>query len=114
MGILAGIRHWFDKRSAVMTVAETTLEQMTKFNALMRSDPEDIIRAIDEFNCGYLAPMARLIGEYEQRDDKMRVASIKMASAVSRCGWSVRPNSRTTPTPRARGKCSSASGRRCA
>ena len=91
MGILAGIRHWFDKRSAVMTVAETTLEQMTKFNALMRSDPEDIIRAIDEFNCGYLAPMARLIGEYEQRDDKMRVASIKMASAVSRCGWSVRP-----------------------
>ena len=91
MGILAGIRHWFDKRSAVMTVAETTLEQMTKFNALMRSDPEDIIRAIDEFNCGYLAPMARLIGEYEQRDDKMRVSSIKMASAVSRCGWSVRP-----------------------
>ena len=91
MGILAGIRHWFDKRSAVLTVAETTLEQMTKFNALMRSDPEDIIRAIDEFNCGYLAPMARLIGEYEQRDDKMRVASIKMASAVSRCGWSVRP-----------------------
>lgn len=91
MGILAGIRHWFDKRSSVLTVAETTLEQMTKFNALMRSDPEDIIRAIDEFNCGYLAPMARLIGEYEQRDDKMRVASIKMASAVSRCGWSVRP-----------------------
>ena len=91
MGILAGIRHWFEKRSAVLTVAETTLEQMTKFNALMRSDPEDIIRAIDEFNCGYLAPMARLIGEYEQRDDKMRVASIKMASAVSRCGWSVRP-----------------------
>lgn len=91
MGILANIRHWFDKRSAVMTVAETTLEQMTKFNALMRSDPEDIIRAIDEFNCGYLAPMARLIGEYEQRDDKMRVSSIKMASAVSRCGWSVRP-----------------------
>ena len=91
MGILAGIRHWFDKRSAVLTVAETTLEQMTKFNALMRSDPEDIIRAIDEFNCGYLAPMARLIVDYEQRDDKMRVASIKMASAVSRCGWSVRP-----------------------
>lgn len=91
MGILANIRHWFDKRSSVLTVAETTLEQMTKFNALMRSDPEDIIRAIDEFNCGYLSPMARLIGEYEQRDDKMRVASIKMASAVSRCGWSVRP-----------------------
>ena len=91
MGILANIRHWFDKRSAVMTVAETTLEQMTKFNALVRSDPEDIIRAIDEFNCGYLAPMARLIGDYEQRDDKMRVSSIKMASAVSRCGWSVRP-----------------------
>lgn len=91
MGILAGIRHWFDKRSSVLTVAETTLEQMTKFNALVRSDPEDIIRAIDEFNCGYLAPMARLIGDYEQRDDKMRVASIKMASAVSRCGWSVRP-----------------------
>lgn len=91
MGILASIRHWFDKRSSVLTVAETTLEQMTKFNALVRSDPEDIIRAIDEFNCGYLAPMARLIGDYEQRDDKMRVASIKMASAVSRCGWSVRP-----------------------
>jgi len=91
MGILANIRHWFDKRSSVLTVAETTLEQMTKFNALVRSDPEDIIRAIDEFNCGYLAPMARLIGDYEQRDDKMRVASIKMASAVSRCGWSVRP-----------------------
>ena len=47
MGILAGIRHWFDKRSSVLTVAETTLEQLAKFNALVRSDPEDIILICD-------------------------------------------------------------------
>ena len=91
MGILANFRHWFDKRHSVLGAAQTTIEQMTRFNSLVRSDPKDIIRAIDDFNAGYLDPLARLISDYEQRDDKMRVASIKMASAVSRCGWSVRP-----------------------
>jgi len=91
MGILANFRHWFDKRTPVLDSVQTTLEQMTRFNSLVRSDPKDIIRAIDDFNAGYLDPLARLISDYEQRDDKMRVASIKMASAVSRCGWSVRP-----------------------
>ena len=85
------VRHWFQKRSSVIGVQQATLEQLTRFNALMKSDPKDLIEAIDDFNCGYLSPMSRLIAEYEQRDDKMRVASIKMASAVSRCGWSVRP-----------------------
>lgn len=83
--------HWFQKRESVIGIAQATIEQMMRFNALMRSDPKDIIRAIDSYNTGYLAPMARLVADYEQRDDKMRVASIKMAAAVSRCGWSVRP-----------------------
>ena len=91
MGIISGIRHWFQKRSSVIGLAEATLEQMTRFNSLVKSDPKDIIDAIDNFNMGYLAPLARLISDYEERDDKMRVASIKMASAVARCGWSVRP-----------------------
>ena len=91
MGILANIRHWFDKRHSVLGSAQTTIEQMTRFNSLVKSDPKDIIRAIDDFNAGYLDPLARLISDYEQRDDKMRVSSIKMSSAVARCGWSVRP-----------------------
>ena len=91
MGILGNFRHWFDKRHAVLDTVQTTLEQMTRFNSLVRSDPKDIIRAIDDYNAGYLDPLARLISDYEQRDDKMRVASIKMSAAVSRCGWSVRP-----------------------
>ena len=91
MSIFGGITHWFQKRESVIGVAQATLEKMTRFNALVRSDPKDIIDAIDNFNMGYLAPLARLIAEYEERDDKMRVSSIKMASAVSRCGWSVRP-----------------------
>ena len=91
MSILGGIKHWFQKRESVIGVAQATLEQMMRFNALMRSDPKDIIKAIDDYNAGYLAPMARLVADYEQRDDKMRVSSIKMAAAVSRCGWSVRP-----------------------
>lgn len=89
MGILGNIRHWFDKRHSVLDTAQTTLEQMTRFNSLVRSDPKDIIRAIDDYNAGYLDPLARLIADYEQRDDKMRVAAIKMSAAVSRCGWSV-------------------------
>ena len=91
MSVLGGIKHWFQKRESVIGVAQATIEQMMRFNALMRSDPKDIIRAIDSYNTGYLSPMARLVADYEQRDDKMRVASIKMAAAVSRCGWSVRP-----------------------
>ncbi len=92
MSFLGGIvRHWFQKRDSVIGTAQATLEQMMRFNALMRSDPQDIIYAIDNFNTGYLAPLARLIADYEERDDKMKVASMKMAAAVARCGWSVRP-----------------------
>jgi len=91
MSLLGGVKHWFQKRTPVLTTAEATLEQMTRFNALVKSDPKDIIVAIDDYNMGYLSPLARLIADYEQRDDKMRVASIKMASAVARCGWTVRP-----------------------
>ena len=91
MSFLGGIvRHWFQKRDSVIGTVQATLEQMMRFNALMRSDPQDIIYAIDNFNTGYLAPLARLITDYEERDDKMKVASIKMASAVARCDWSVR------------------------
>jgi phage gp29-like protein len=85
------VQHWFQKRSSVITTAQATMEMMMRFNSLVRSDPKDIIDAIDNFNIGYLDPLARLVADYEQRDDKMRVASIKMASAVSRCGWTVRP-----------------------
>ena len=92
MSFFGGIvRHWFQKRDSVIGTAQATLEQMMRFNALMRSDPQDIIYAIDNFNTGYLAPLARLIADYEERDDKMKVASMKMAAAVARCGWSVRP-----------------------
>lgn len=91
MSLFGGIRHWFQKRNSVIDTAQATIEQMTRFNALVRSDPKDIITAIDDFNMGYLAPLARLISDYEERDDKMRVSSIKMASAVSRCNWTVRP-----------------------
>lgn len=92
MSFLGGIvRHWFQKRDSVIGTAQATLEQMMRFNALMRSDPQDIIYAIDNFNTGYLAPLARLIADYEERDDKMKVASMKMAAAVARCGWSIRP-----------------------
>lgn len=91
MSFFGDIRHWFQKRDSVIGTAQATLEQMTRFNALVRSDPKDIITAIDDFNMGYLAPLARLIADYEERDDKMKVASMKMCAAVSRCGWSVRP-----------------------
>jgi len=92
MSFLGGIvRHWFQKRDSVIGTAQATLEQMMRFNALMRSDPQDIIYAIDNFNTGYLAPLARLVADYEERDDKMKVASMKMAAAVARCGWSIRP-----------------------
>lgn len=90
MSFFGGIRHWFQKRNSVIGTAQATLEQMMRFNALMRSDPQDIIYAIDNFNTGYLAPLARLIADYEERDDKMKVASMKMCAAVARCDWSVR------------------------
>ena len=91
MGFKDIVQHWFQKRSPVIGTAEATLEMAMRFNSLIKSDPKDIIAAIDNFNIGYLDPLARLITDYEQRDDKMRVASIKMASAVARCGWTVRP-----------------------
>ncbi len=100
MGVL-NIRHWFQKRESALSAVEVAREQMGRFNALLRSDPKDLTNAITSFDAGNLAPLARLIEEYERRDDKMKTCSMKMKASVARCDYSVQLREGFEVDPRA-------------
>jgi len=91
MNILAPITHWFQKRISALGSAVVAREQQTRINALLGADPDVITRAITAFDCGTLAPLARLVEAYERRDDKMMTCSMKMKASVGRCDYSILP-----------------------
>jgi len=83
------IRYWFQKAFSVLSGADVTAEQRGRYNALMGADPDKIVAAITAYNCGSLAWMARIIEEYELRDDKMRTCSKKLRASVARCDYTI-------------------------
>lgn len=87
--MLKGFRFWFQKSSSELGGADVTREQMGRFNALMGCDPDKIVSAITSYNCGNIALLARIIEEFELRDDKMRTCSKKLRASVARCDYSI-------------------------
>ena len=59
--------------------------QRSRFNPLRGFDPAKLVSAIEQFDAGYLGPLARIIDALEQRDDTWKTAARKTKSSVSRC-----------------------------
>ena len=59
--------------------------QRSRFNPLRGFDPAKLVNAIEQFDAGYLGPLARIIDALEQRDDTWKTAARKTKSSVSRC-----------------------------
>ncbi len=98
---ILNIKHWFQKRESAISAVDVAREQMSRFNALLKSDPKDLTNAITSFDSGHLAPLARLIEEYERRDDKMKTCSMKMKASVGRCDYSIQKREGFEGDPRA-------------
>lgn len=89
MSVLSSITRWFQKSSSALDASTVAREQQARYNALLGADPDRLTAAVTAFNCGHLAPLARIIEDYERRDDKMKTCSMKMKAAVARCDYSI-------------------------
>lgn len=83
------LKYWFDKTLSVIGFETVAREQQAKYSALTNSDPKRLIDAITAYNCGRIGEMARIIEEYELRDDKMRTCSKKLRESVARCDYTI-------------------------
>lgn len=84
-----GLKYWFQKSRSVMGGADVARELMGRYNALMGADPNKIVNAITSYNAGNIGLLARIIEEYELRDDKMRTCSKKLRASVARCDYTI-------------------------
>ena len=82
-------RHWFQKRASALDDARVRMEQMAQYNALFHLDPDRLVDAITSFNSGDLGQLARIIRDFEERDDKMATCAMKMRASVGRCDYSI-------------------------
>ena len=82
-------RHWFKKRASALDDARVRMEQMAQYNALFHLDPDRLVDAITSFNAGDLGQLARIIRDFEARDDKMATCAMKMRASVGRCDYSI-------------------------
>ncbi|MBO7686489.1 MAG: DUF935 family protein [Kiritimatiellae bacterium] len=82
------IFHWFNRPPALPreTVA---FEQLQRANALWGANPDRIALAVTAYNAGNIAQLARVVDEYEQRDDVVRSCVRKRDAAVARCEHTV-------------------------
>ena len=94
------LSHWFQKRTSALAAAEVAREQQSRYNALLGCDIDRMIAAVTSFNAGNLAPLAKVIEEYEMRDDKMKVCSMKMKASVGRCDYTILPREGFEDDPR--------------
>jgi len=58
---------------------------LMRFNPLAFATPDSLSRAITNFSAGNLRDLARILDEFETRDDISRASSRKAYTAVSRC-----------------------------
>ena len=88
MGILSAVKHWFN-RSPALPPAQVFLELMQRGNAIYAANPDRLARAVTAWNSGYIAELARIVDEYEIRDDVARIGVRKRDAAVARCEHTV-------------------------
>lgn len=88
MGFLATVKHWFN-RGPALPPAQVFLELMQRGNAIYAANPDRLARAVTAWNSGYIAELARIVDEYEIRDDVARIGVRKRDAAVARCEHTV-------------------------
>ena len=103
MNILNGIRRFFfQKASTDFDANEAFRRNQLRYNALRALDPDVLVRHLEAFQRGDICGLERVIDEFEQREDKMRIGSFKMAAAVSSKPWKVRIRQGEEENPRAK------------
>ena len=103
MGILSGIsRFFFQKRTNDFDANEAFRRNQARYNALYALDPDVLVRHLSAFERGDICGLERVIDEFEQREDKMRIGSFKMGAAVSSKPWEVRIRKGEEENPRAK------------
>lgn len=103
MNILGGIRRFFfQKASSDFDANEAFRRNQLRYNALRALDPDVLVRHLEAFQRGDICGLERVIDEFEQREDKMRIGSFKMAAAVSSKPWKVQIRQGEEENPRAK------------
>lgn len=103
MNILSGIRRFFfQKASSDFDANEAFRRNQLRYNALRALDPDVLVRHLEAFQRGDICGLERVIDEFEQREDKMRIGSFKMAAAVSSKPWKVQIRQGEEENPRAK------------
>ena len=103
MDFLGGIkRFFFQKTTSDFDANEALRRNQTRYNALYALDPNVLVRHLEAFQRGDICGLERVIDEFETREDKMRIGSFKMASAVASKPWTVRIRQGEEENPRAK------------
>ena len=95
-------RFFFQKRSNDFDANETFRRNQARYNALYALDPDVLVRHLAAFRRGDICGLERVLDEFEEREDKMRIGSFKMAAAVASKPWEVRVNKGEEENPRAK------------
>lgn len=88
MGLLTTVKHWFN-RGPALPPGQVFLELMQRGNAIYAVNPDRLAAAVTGWASGYVAGLARIIDEYEMRDDVARIGVRKRDAAVARCEHTV-------------------------
>ena len=78
-------RYFFEKRAPETGRGAAERELRGRMAPLRGLDPDRLASAIDGFRAGSLGPLARVVAEFELRDDTMKSCSRKMRAAAARC-----------------------------
>lgn len=78
-------RFFFEKRSPETDRAAAERELRSRHSPMRGLDPDRLASAIEGFRAGALGPLARIVEEFELRDDTMCSCSAKMRAAAARC-----------------------------
>jgi hypothetical protein len=81
--------YWPEKLMAALGLQRVISLQRSRFNPLRGFDPEKLVTAIEQFEAGYLGPLAYMLDALEQRDDTWKTAARKTKASVSRCAHQI-------------------------
>ena len=81
---------WFQKRTGAFAAGSAEAQNRMRYNALFALDPDRLVRHLVAFNCGDIAGLERVIEEFENREDKMKIGAFKMSAAVAAKPWEIR------------------------
>ncbi len=96
------VRYFFEKNAPAVTPTDAEWRNRTRYNAIHALDPDVLVRHLNAFNQGDIAGLERIVEEFEQREDKMKIGAFKMAAAVAGKPWEVRIVKGEEDNPRAR------------